>query len=197
MTFQKNIITALLILLTFVKLEAQNNENSLKIKDGGLKLITKNTAVYIDKTNKLDIYEVSNSTMQDKFKKYNKDVFIFPPSENTIWIKFTISNLSNETLWLEAGGSYSIWEINFYTNNNTSNNWEIEKKGALRKQKEQNTPKNFYWFKIATKNKKQAKTYYLKVKSGVAIELPIYVGSYNSLSKKRIKFLCLPIFLLV
>jgi len=185
----KNIFCLLILSLCgqFIVI-AENSADTIIINTSNeLLLIGKKVAFLEDKNSNLTISDIIEPKNQAKFIKQKTDVFIAPSSRAAYWFKFTVVNKSGEDIWFEAGGSYSAWYIDFFLSDTVGNYFLSEKSGASVGTKNQKYSSNFYWFKLINASEKQAKTFYVRIKSDVSYELPFYVGTKSSLIEKKSK----------
>jgi PAS domain S-box-containing protein len=136
-------------------------------------------------TGKLSLKDILAQEWQNKFMRYEKNEFSMPASSSAYWLKFSISNRIKKDLWIEAGGGFSSWFLDFYRPDSLGNYGKAIESGSMRpeKNKEYRTP--FYCFYLADKNQTQSQTYYLRVNSKFPLHLTLRVGSEELLAKQK------------
>ena len=147
-------------------------------------LIGQNIEFLEDESGNLTIEDIVSFEYQTKFKKNNKSIFAHPATASNFWLKFTVENHTEDEIFLELN-SIHIWHIDFYASDSIGNySLPVQRGGSLASQK--NSPDDVHasWFLLNTTPSK--KTYYVKISSGfVAIEAPLYIGTYEALRQKK------------
>jgi len=161
-----------------------------------LKLIGSKVYFLEDKSAALSISDILRPENQSEFIKQSSDVFTANPSSSAYWFKFTVSNKTNEELWLEAGGTYSAWIVDFYQPDSLGNYSEPITQKAFGEMGYNRYQSGFHWFKLDKCSKKSAHTFYVRIESGVAPELPFYVGTRRALDIKGDKISFIAFFFL-
>ena len=139
-----------------------------------------------DKTGKLSLTQVQNLDREGKLELHTKDVFIENLSQSTFWFKFQTQNKSNSDSWLNINTVY-LWEINFYSPDSIGNYSKPFQTGVLRTKQEKLYPSNTFWLPLQKANYSEIQTFYLKVKSGRSLEVPLVVGSLQALESENSK----------
>ncbi len=182
------IVIKLFILVIFLIISGYSYSSTqpcVKIKsEQSLQLIGKDLCYFKDTSANLGINEILYSGYQNKFKEYHKDVFNKPGTPSAYWFKFQVSNNLPEDLWLEVGSTYA-WYIDFYAPDSLNHYSSVIKTGTLRPDSSKFYDVNLFWLPLNKANDTIAKTYYLKVKSGLAVELPMHVGTTKALYKNK------------
>lgn len=157
-----------------------NNEKSIQSIGNKIELLT-------DETNSLTFSDVLKS---DKFQQSEDNVPNLGISKNTFWIRFTVKNeIENRRSLLQL--QYPIIdEIEFYY---PSSNKTYDTIFAGERQPFKNriiNNQNYLFYLDIPKDK--AYTYYMKVKSGEQIQLPLLIGAqqpvYEDLIQKDLVF---------
>ncbi|MES2395140.1 MAG: 7TM diverse intracellular signaling domain-containing protein [Bacteroidota bacterium] len=137
-----------------------------------LSVIGNKIQILEDKTNNLSIHDIFTSSDFKQSIEQNPNLGV---SNSTFWIKFTLQNRSNYNNLLLELSAPLIDEAVFYTYSpdSTFQAQRIDKSQpfSLRKYKHQN-----YIFDINVP-KNQVRTYFLKVRSGKLIQLPMTIGT--------------------
>ncbi len=152
-----------------------------------LSLIGKRVTYFEDTTEKLTIRDIQTAAIQQKFKSYDKDVFTAPARTKAVWFKIVLQNLTGEDVWLETGGSYSCWYLDFYRPDTAGIYHQPVLTGAMRPEENKEYPVNFYWLKLAKADNTATHTYYLRTLSGRTPEYPIQAGTLLALHTNKVK----------
>ncbi len=180
----------LLFLFLLISIQGFSSEqiDTIRFQDEqSIKSIGANIYLLKDETNSLTIDDVVNS---DKFKKSTENVPNLGISKSTFWIKFSIQNkLVNRRILLQL--QYPIIdEIEFYTPSK-NNKFDTLFAGELLPFKERiiNNQNYLFYLDIPVE---ETFTYYMKVKSGEQIQLPLLIGAqqpiYEDLIQKDLVF---------
>lgn len=174
----------LLILVTFKGFAHDtvlfNNEKTIQSIGNKIELLK-------DETNSLQFNDVIKS---DKFQKSEENVPNLGISKNTFWIRFTVKNeILNRRILLQL--QYPIIdEIEFYYPV-SENTYDTIFAGELQPFKNRIINNQNYLFYLDIPQDK-AYTYYMKVKSGEQIQLPLLIGAqqpvYEDLIQKDLVF---------
>ncbi len=144
-------------------------------------LIGKSVLYLEDSSASLSLDEILLSDYQKKFQKVEKDVFTSPASNSAIWFKIQIQNKSGKEIWLSAGANAG-WYLDFYRKSENDSVYQPPVlTGELRPATNKEFDSNFYWFRLSDKNDTLTHTYYLRHETGLAKEVPFYVGTIESL----------------
>lgn len=176
----------LFFLLAFVQ-DGFSNDTILFNNENTIKSIGKSIYLLKDEKDTLPFSEVQNS---DNFKLSTENVPNLGISKNTFWIRFTVKNeFENRRILLQL--QYPIIdEIEFYSPNK-KNEYSFIKAGELLPfdHREINNQNYLFYLDIP---KGEAYTYYMKVKSGEQIQLPLLIGAqqpiYEDLIQKDLVF---------
>lgn len=174
----------LINLLTFLFLPLLlNAENAFLYSDPtSIAEIDKGIMCLQDKTNTLTIQDILNSK---DFVQVNQKVPNLGVTSSSQWFKITIKNTTDVSKLLLKVDFPIIDEIEFYSFE--EGNARIEKMGEYKNfsERKYNDPNYIYDITI---NKNETQTYYLKIKSGEQIMLPIVIGTpqeiFESISTK-------------
>lgn len=121
---------------------------------------------------------------QFRFKTQDKNVFSRPATRSAFWYKFTVSNATDEDLWLEVSSTYA-WFIDFYFPDTSGKYLDKVETGTMRPDENKLYDVNLFWLPLNASNDTTPTTYYLRIKSGMTYELPLHVGTIRSLSKAK------------
>ncbi len=179
----------LLFLFFLVLLTQQvfSNDTIVYNNEKTIQSIGNNIYLLKDESNSLNFNEVINS---DKFEKSKDNVPNLGISTNTFWIRFTVKNeLANRRILLQL--QYPILdEVVFYSpiGNNKFDSILAGEQLPFHERKINNQNHLFY----LDIQKEEASTYYMKVRSGEQIQLPLLIGSqqpvYEDLIQKDLVF---------
>ena len=132
--------------------------------------LTKEISYYEDKEEKLLFTDILNDS-ELPFKNYDKNALNFYISKSVFWLKFEIKNNSNHSdYWLEIINSYTD-DIKFYY---FTDSWNEMRDGDESDNKNTLENSNLPMFPLFI-NKGDTKTYFIRVKSHEALELPIRI----------------------
>jgi PAS domain S-box-containing protein len=148
--------------------------------------IGKQTYILEDQTGDLSFKEIQKLEQQGKFEPHYKDIFIETSSESVFWFKFQTQNKSSTDIWLNINTTY-LWEIDFYSPDSLGNYKNPFQTGVLRLEQEKKYPSNTFWLPLQKEENTSIQTYYLKVKSGRSLEVPLLVGSLQALEQEKDK----------
>ncbi len=167
----------------------QNNVITIEHSTDLLK-IGKQVYVLEDATNNLSFEEIKEAKKQGKFTLYYRDIFTKSASQNTFWFVFQTQNKSPSDIWLNINTNY-LWEIDFYSPDSIANslgNYTTPlKTGVLRTEQEKLYPSNTFWLPLQKRDNRAIQTYYLKIKTGRSLEVPLLVGSLQALETEKNK----------
>ncbi len=141
--------------------------------------IGRNLQILEDKSNSLSVEDVIRS---NDFKQSAADVPILGVSTSTFWVKFTVTNTSNESSLLLELSQPTMEEVALYTQQ-PDGRFTVQKSGislpfSARRYSNQN-----YIFDLSIL-KDHSATYFIKVKSSDQIMLPLSIG----IPKKILEF---------
>ncbi|WP_375559432.1 7TM diverse intracellular signaling domain-containing protein [Bernardetia sp. OM2101] len=139
-----------------------------------------------DETNNLSFEQIQELEKEGKFELYNKDIFSKKASGNVFWFKFLTQNKSNVDSWLNINTTY-LWEIDFYIPDPLGNYPSPFKTGVLRTEQTEIYPSNTFWLPLQKSDNRQTQTFYIKIKTGRSLELPLLIGSLQTLEKEKDK----------
>lgn len=176
-------IFSLFFLLSNYIVKANSSEKIEIFNRDSKKLIGKTIYYLEDKNNTYTIDEVMVS---DSFQKSDKDVPNFGITDSYYWIKFTISNNTDNDLFMELAQPI-MDEIEFYNSIDSTTNFEIKKAGEIYPFSEREFNFTNYVFNL-TISKGETRTYFLKIKSTEQIQVPIYIGSLLSVAESSNTF---------
>lgn len=176
----------LFFLLAFIQ-DGFSNDTILFNNENTIKSIGKSIYLLKDEKDTLPFSEVLTS---ENFKLSTENVPNLGISKNTFWIRFTVKNeFENRRILLQL--QYPIIdEIEFYSPNK-KNEYSFIKAGELLPfdHREINNQNYLFYLDIP---KGETYTYYMKVKSGEQIQLPLLIGAqqpiYEDLIQKDLVF---------
>ncbi|PIY12725.1 MAG: hypothetical protein COZ18_01355 [Flexibacter sp. CG_4_10_14_3_um_filter_32_15] len=148
--------------------------------------IGKKIYVLEDQKGDLSFKKIQKLEQQGKFELHDKDIFIETSSESIFWFKFQTQNKSSTDIWLNINTTY-LWEIDFYSPDSLGNYKKPFQTGVLRLEQEKKYPSNTFWLPLQKEGNTSVQTYYLKVKSGRSLEVPLLVGSLHALEQEKDK----------
>lgn len=120
---RKTLFFSIVFVISLLK-ESFSQEISLSSSQVLPTNITTSIEIFRDSSAKLSIEQIT----KQKFKKHQKDYFIFPYSDDTFWVRFTIKNTDTQNKnWLLIWNNPLVEQLDFYISDSTS-------KGFLHKQ---------------------------------------------------------------
>lgn len=122
----------------------------------------------------LSLADILKTENQVQFQKNDHDVFNRPAIKSAFWFKFTISNQSQEAIWLEIGDAFTSWNLDFYAPNENNQYSVPTLLGSLRPQTNKQFSSNYYCVELAKGNQTDVKTYYLKTYGSAKVQ-----GNFN------------------
>jgi len=137
-----------------------------------------------DKEGQLKIEDILATTNQNKFQKNTQNIFAQPATESVFWLKIILKNSSKKDILLEIGSTF-IWYIDFYAPDSLGNYTLHTKTGSLRPKKNKKHKVNWFWLPLNKASETESKTYYLRVSSGMVMEVPLSIGTVESLYAKK------------
>lgn len=169
-----------LLLLTIPGyLQAQATEPFVYKKNTPLTRIGKYLEIYTDKTNQLDINQVRNQT----FTPSKDNVPNLLITSHTYWVRFTINNQADfDNLMLEVEYP-TIDDITLYEPQPDST-YKTTRLGEFTAYKNRPVDHQNYIFPLSIPPG-SSRQYYLKVKAGEQLQLPIYLGSKDEVANKN------------
>ena len=156
--------------LSFIPLNFLRGEVIQLNNDYKDSFLTKEISYFEDKNEKLLFTDILNDN-EIPFKKYEKNALNFYISKSVFWLKFEIKNNSNHSdYWLEIINSYTD-DIKFYY---FTDSWNEMRDGDEADSKNTLENSNLPMFPLFI-NKGDSKTYFIRIKSHEALELPIRI----------------------
>ena len=184
MEFINKAIIVILLIFSFLTLKATPNHVIRLQTHDDLIHIGNNTFYLEDSTGNMEITDVLQKDQQQQFKAINQTVFSRPATHSAFWFKFTVENFSNEDAWIEVGSTYA-WYIDFYPPNDSNQYSDVIQTGTMRPDTNKLQDVNLFWLPLNQAHDTRAKTYYVRIQSGLTYELPLTVGTIRSLSKNK------------
>ena len=149
-----------------------------------LLLIGKDIGFLEDADGNLEFPDILKSETQHRFVPYDREVFSRPATKSAFWFKITMQNQSSEDAWLEVASNFA-WYIDFYAPDSAGRFHGPLETGTMRPDKNKLYDVNFFWLPLNKANVSEAKTYYVRVVSGLTFELPLHIGTIRSLSGNK------------
>ncbi|MFT5820410.1 MAG: signal transduction histidine kinase [Crocinitomix sp.] len=143
-------------------------------------LIGDQASYFIDESSKLSYDAVLNNTAE--FTNEKVKVFGTPATEGTVWVYFEAQNSSNRDIWLDVHNS-NLLNCKFFKIDGNNELVETYYGSALQAYGERGHDVHTLWFPLIDANDKETYRFLIRVKTTLAIELPLYVGSQRSLYK--------------
>ncbi len=179
--------TILLFCFSFIITSSFGQRNVIAVKSAtDLLRIGKQTYFLEDNTGKLSFQQIQEKSKENKFILHHKDIFVEKSSQSVFWFKFQVQNKSDTDIWLNINTTY-LWEIDFYTPDSLGNYPKPFKTGALRTKQPKIYPSNTFWLPLQKATNLKTQTFYIRVKTGRSIEVPLLIGSLQSLENEKDK----------
>ncbi|HJT74491.1 MAG TPA: 7TM-DISM domain-containing protein, partial [Chitinophaga sp.] len=148
-------------------------------KDMPLSRIGKYLEIYTDKTNQLDINQVRGLTFTPS--KDNVPNLLITP--HTYWVRFTISNQSDLTNLMLEVEYPTIDDITLYEAQQDGT-YKTTRLGEFTRYADRPVDHQNYIFPLSIPLN-GTREYYLKVRAGEQLQLPIFVGTKEQVSNKN------------
>lgn len=174
----------LFVLLFVVCAFAQAQEAITIQKETDLLLVGKNISFWEDMGGKATIADAENADKAGEFQANKKDVFTRRGTKSVYWFKLTAQNFSKEDAWLEVGSVF-MWYIDFYAQDSTGKFKKILETGSLRPNENKLQDVNLFWLPLNKAKDTSLKTYYVRLSTERAFEVPLQVGTLRSLHKYK------------
>jgi len=174
------------IVLFYIAIPFVKAQKSINFKSEE-ELISLGKSIYFleDKEGKLTIQEILKEEKQEKFQKNNKFLFNQTATASAYWIKFKVNNHTDKDIWLALNRSF-ILLIDFYAPDNSGNYTKAIQTGALRPfEQRPYSLINGFWLPLNKANDNQTKTYYIRIKSHFALDLPLQIGTLSKLHQQK------------
>jgi PAS domain S-box-containing protein len=177
----------LLLYFSFLTTFSFGQDNVITLeRSTDLLKIGKQVYFFEDQTGKLSFEQIQKIDKESKFELHHNDIFAEKSSESTFWFKFQTQNKSKSDSWLNINTTY-LWEIDFYSPDSIGNYSNPLQTGILRTKQEKLYPSNTFWLPLQKAENLQIQTFYLRVKAGQGLEVPLLVGSLQALEKEKDK----------
>jgi len=166
----------LLILLFNAIIHPARAEISLKPGHESI-VIGRHVAYLRDDAKVLTIDSVTSPAYQSKFIQGNKDVFTHPLTRGAFWFRISVSNHSGQDAWLEVG-SIAARYIDLYC---PGGNDKPILTGTQRGEVSKPYAGTMFWLPLNKAEEKGEKTYYLRIEEETPFEVPLTIGTLQSL----------------
>lgn len=180
----KKLYTLFLLLFFTIYSKASPVEDSIIFdNEHSISSIGDQVQILTDKTNTLSFDEVVKSK---DFKQSTEKVPNLGITENTYWIKFTVKNNTESRRILLQLQYPIIDEVEFYSPNIETKQYDKILTGEIYpfKNREVNNQNYLFYLDIP---QHQVYTYYMKVKSGEQIQLPLLLGAQKPIFEDLIQ----------
>jgi|GEM_PF-824151 len=152
------------------------------LADSNLKIIGLNSKYFEDQSSSLNLDQIQNK--KELFSEVKKNVFSALASGSAYWFKFNVKNLSNQELWLDVSNS-NLTELKYYKLDANSNVVDSSSRSCLEPQFSE--AQASYTFKLFIAEKKDTNTYqyFIKARSNLPLEVPIFLGPLSEINLNR------------
>jgi signal transduction histidine kinase len=147
-------------------------------------LVGKKVSYFRDDSGNLDINEVLSPQIQAKFRTYDKDVFTHPVTRGVFWFRLSIVNNSGSAAWLQLG-TINARYIDFYFPDSSGNYSSPILTGVMRGEGSKVYPVNNFWLPVNSEHHAGPLTYYLRVREESPVEVPLRIGTLESLHRYK------------
>lgn len=156
---------------------------TIQVKQPDKAMLIGNQIYYLEDTsNQLTITDILSEKYQLGFRKNEKVIFARPATQSAYWLRITLDKHNIDDLALEFNSTF-LWHIDFYESiGNTYK--KTYQTGGLHSSSSKYKDVNWFWFPLKNKTD-NITTYYIRISSGAVMEAPIYIGSEESLYKKK------------
>lgn len=149
-----------------------------------MELIGTSIFYFEDTSAVLSFEQIQSEKYQKQFQDYQQDIFTNDASHSMIWIKFSIQNQTNQDIWIDFGGTFTLQQLYFYAPNKEQEYNLPVKLGALYPNQKKQFPSINYSIKAAQENENQVKTFYAQINPKVPQTIPLQVGTTLAFFRK-------------
>ncbi len=149
-------------------------------------LIGSKAHYFQDLTSSMTVHDIMNSL--DRFETIENDVFSSVAIKGVTWLYFDAKLSENQPkdFWLDLHNS-NLTHISFYKVNAANQIIDSIQSGAMVPVKDRIDNNNTFWFPIADKDDHQKYRFFIRAKTRIAVELPLFIGTEMALSKNASK----------
>ncbi len=174
-------ISFLLVFYFYTVCAFAQTEEVIKLKkETDLLLVGKQSYFLEDKAGKLKIQDVIALDKAGKFELCKKDVFAKASTRSVYWFKIRVQNDTKENAWLDIGSLF-LWYIDFYAPDSSNIYTRPIEVGVLRPHENKPYPSNTFWLPLNVSGDTKIRTYYLRISTERAMEMPLRVGTLRAL----------------
>lgn len=166
---------------------------SILVENSEARLIGKQTEVLLDEFSNLTLSDVINQL--DDFESCKEDVFVHFATPSTFWFHFSIENKSGDDLWLDIANSNLNSIVIYRLDAKMSLIDSIETGCLFDNSKHENQGFTFQNLLLEKKDK-GIFHFFIKVKTNLVYEVPLYLGNVSSIKNNRAHFDYLSLFIL-
>ncbi len=179
----KKILFLLIFITNYAFLLAQNTD-SVIVFDNESEILNIGRQVYLleDKEGELTIEDIQKPQYQRLFKKSERKVPNFNTTQSKIWVKFVLSNQTDEKLYLEISQAMA-WYIDFYKPDSTGKPVLTTETGMMRPLKNREVATNFFLFELSKSPTPQ--TYYFSIQSERTLTIPLIIATKEGIIEKN------------
>lgn len=147
--------------------------------------IGKQIYVFEDPKGDLSFKDIQELDKQEKFKLHHKDIFTHTATNSAFWFKFQLQNTSKTDAWLAINTTF-LWEIDFYIFDTLTREYQNKiQTGVLRPKESKPYPTTKFWIPLQKTGNTTTQTYYFRVHTEQSVEVPLLLGSLQSLEKEK------------
>lgn len=143
----------------------------------------KNTCFFEDKSNQLGFFDVLK--LSAKFKHSTKENLNFGYSKSTYWLKFKVTKKDASTaLWL-INLDYPLIDYAILYNQDKQGNWQVQQNGDQYPVSARTIKTRTIVFPLANLATNHPHTFYMKIKTGGTMQLPLYIQNYGAFYEQQ------------
>lgn len=148
-------------------------------------LIGENISFFEDATNQMDFRDVLNQL--NTFQQNTDPLYAGPASSSTFWFHFTANNQSEKELWIDINNA-NLTKIQFYKFNQEYELVDSTVTGCLFPDETRASDVYTFQFPVLGEEDTFNHHFLLGIQTYLAFEIPIYIGSYETVTNNRKKF---------
>ena len=177
--------TVILTLLFFFSLICQSFGETIVLQNkADYLIIGKQVSFLSDPGKSFTIEDILSDSLQLRFEQGKKDVFARPAIRSAFWVKIVLKNNSGEDSWLQLG-TVAARFVDFYSPDSTGRYLNPILTGTNRGENSKVYPVNTFWLPLSKAKQQQTQTFYLRVEEEAPFELPLCIGSLQSLHSHK------------
>ena len=133
----------------------------------------------------LSLEAVLQPEIQDRFQPCDKKIFTALVSRNVFWVKFKVTQIINEDIWLHIESAH-IRELDLYLVDSRGKLVDELHTGVSRDLENKAVDLNTFFFPLQQRDQTGEYTCYIRVISLMSLELPFRVGTFEELTNQNV-----------